>query len=179
VNLWRVVTYSGTVIGVATGALTLYFLARPLWHHSPAPTANGSLSGVSIERPVTFGSYLGRVGATTRASYSPGQLEQVGVEVDYKATTEGYAGEKLSVRANLVDVATGAIVDERSLIFAPAPDRVVDAGGVPVWFPLRRSGRFRVEILLFDPGGVVRLDAKKTGIFRGISKLRSTPSRAR
>ena len=146
--------------------LAIIFLLWPsLKPEPPSPTRHVALSGLELERPVTFAAYLKRV------QQPPGGLEDAvlnerGALVSFDFVIEGYKNRPLPLTWQLIDARGGTVLDEDRAIRLKS-EVMKDSGTWRAWVPLRKGKRRRVFILvqLFQPSGVIALKTLRTRTF--------------
>jgi hypothetical protein len=156
-----------TALAAFVGSLlAIIFLLWPsLKPEAPSPTRHVSLSGLELERSVTFGAYLERV------HHSPGGLEDAvlnerGALASFDFVIEGYKDRALPVTWQLIDARDGTVLNENRDIRLES-EVTKDSGTWRFWVPLPKRERRSVFILvqLFEPRGVIALKTLRTRIF--------------
>jgi hypothetical protein len=148
------------------GLLAIIFLLWPsLKPEAPSPTRHVALSGLKLERPVTFGAYLERV------HQPPGGLEDAvlnerGALASFDFVIEGYKDRPLPLTWQLIEARGGTVLDENRDIRLKS-EVTKDSGTWRLWVPLPKRGRRAVFILvqLFEPRGVIALKTLRTRTF--------------
>lgn len=161
--------FSKAALGVAGGLvtiLTLVFLLRPgLQPKSASSVKRATLSGASVDRPVTFGEYLVRA-KEPRAGMTPSLLKRDGVFIQFHVEVVGYDGRNLPLRWSVLNARTGATVFDADPLTL-RPQAADDSADWPLWAPEpSRPGIYYVFVQLYDPGGRVALAHLRTPSFR-------------
>jgi hypothetical protein len=162
----RLAKAMAALVGFVGSLLAIIFLLWPsLKPEAPSPTRHVALSGLKLERPVTFGAYLKRI------RQPPGGLEDAvlnerGALVSFDFVIEGYKNRPLPLTWQLIDARDGTVVDENPDIRLE-PEVTKDSGTWRTWVPLSKRKRRRVFVLieLFQPRGVIALKTLRTRTF--------------
>jgi hypothetical protein len=157
---------TGFVAFVGSVLAIVFVLWPSLKPEPPSPTRGVSLSGLRLERPVTFGAYLRRV------HQPPGGLEEAelarrGALASFDFVIEGYKDRRLPLTWQLIDEDGGNVLEEnRDVWIEPEVNR--DSGTWPIWVPEPRGGRRLafIQVELYEPRGVVPLETLRTRTFR-------------
>lgn len=163
VRLAKAIAALVTFVG---GLLAIIFLLWPaLQPEAPSRTRRVALSGLKLERPVTFGAYLKRI------HQPPGGLEgavlnERGALASFDFVIEGYKNRALPLTWQLIDADGGKVLNENRDIRLK-PEVTKDSGTWRTWVPLPKRARRRVFILveLFEPRGVIALKTLRTRTF--------------
>jgi hypothetical protein len=153
------VAFVGSVLGI------VFLLWPSLKPEAPSPTRRVALSGLKLERPVTFGAYL------RRTHQPPGGLEgavlnERGALASFDFVIEGYKNRPLPLAWQLVEARGGDVLDENRDI-SLTPEAIKDSGNWPVWVPLARGRRRRVfiQVELYEPRALIALKTLRTRTF--------------
>jgi hypothetical protein len=153
------VAFVGSVLGI------IFVLWPSLKPEAPSPTRRVALSGLTLERHVTFGAYLRR---THRA---PGGLEDAvlnerGALASFDFVVEGYKNRRLPVAWQLIEASSGDVLKENRDTWI-TPEVTTDSGNWPVWVRLPGGQRRRVfiQVMLYEPRGVIALKTLRTHTF--------------
>jgi hypothetical protein len=156
---------AGLAIAVVLGVGALLWASlKPQGSEAP-PTKAAKLSGLTLDRHVSFGQYLDRK-ALTKAPYSTTQLARRGAFVTFDFKVQGYKGKRLPLRYELIDARTGDLLWQQR-DFAITPDAQTDQATWDFWAPLPSGAdrRFYAQVQLYDDRGVVPLDRLRTKTF--------------
>jgi hypothetical protein len=134
-----------------------------------SPTRRVTLSGLKLERPVTFGAYLKRIHQSP-GGLAAAELNRRGALVSFDFVTEGYKDRSLPVEWQLIDARSGDVLDENRDV-SIKPEVTKDSGNWPVWVPLWKAQHRRVfiQVALYEPRGVIALKTLRTRTFRRAS----------
>lgn len=153
------VAFTGTVLGI------IFLLWPSLKPEPPSPTHRVALSELKLERPVTFGAYLRRI------HQDPGGLEDAvlnerGALVSFDFVIEGYKKRSLPLTWQLIEANGGDVLKENRDITLK-PEVTKDSANWAAWVPLPRGHRRRVfiEVILYEPRGVIAMKTLRTGTF--------------
>jgi len=153
------VAFIGSVLGI------IFVLWPSLKPEPPSPTRQVTLSQLRLERPVTFGAYLRRI------HQDPGGLEDAvlnerGALASFDFVIEGYKNRSLPRTWQLIHADGGDVIDENRDIKLK-PEVTKDSGNWPVWVPLPTGHRRRVfiEVMLYEPRGVIAMKTLRTSTF--------------
>jgi hypothetical protein len=154
-----VVAFVGSVLGI------VFVLWPSLKPEAPSPIRRVELSGVTLERPVTFGAYLRRI-QQPAGGLEDAVLRQRGALASFDFVIEGYKNRRLPLAWQLVEARGGDVLDESRDVWLE-PEVTKDSGTWPVWVPLPRGRPRRVFIqcALYEPRGVVALETFRTRTF--------------
>ena len=127
----------------------------------PAVDKGATLSHLSASEVITRRQYFQRAQLPT-TGFSVDQLARRGLYVTFDVSIEGYKGQELPLRWELVNAATGTqVADAESTIFKPLATR--DGASWQEWIPLPgRSRTYVVFVRLYDPTGVVPLATQRS-----------------
>jgi hypothetical protein len=157
-----------TVVGMVSGVIGLVFLLSPNLRPEPdSPARSATLALLDVQPRLTRRQYLQRVDMSSATdTFTPKQLSERGVFVEYRYTVVGYKGKDLPVKQELIDAASGDQISEAKTILIQ-PLVTEDTGAWNAWMQLpNRRGEFYVLLQLLEPKGVVPLDRLKTPTFR-------------
>jgi hypothetical protein len=157
---WKHVARMGVLVGVVSGVVSLIVAVSPVWHSKHPSSARATIEKVTVGGPIDFGAYLDRL-SLSRAPYSPAQLKRLGLYVQARIATAGYAGQPLHVEWILSHRGNGDIVArDRSIAIVPRRDRPQDEGVGRFWVPLTGKERgLELEVAVYQPDGKVSLDS--------------------
>jgi hypothetical protein len=155
-----VVAFVATLLGIV---FVLWPSLRP---EPPPPTRQADLSGLELERPVTFGAYLGRINQPA-GGLEDAVLEERGALASFDFAIVGYKERRLPLVWQLIDARNGKVLDQSRDVFIE-PEALRDSGSWPVWVPLPngRKRRVFIQLELYEPRGVVALETLRTRTFR-------------
>ena len=152
----RLAKGAAALVAFVASVLGIIFLLWPsLKPETPSPTRGVSLSGLKLERPVSFGAYLRRIHQPA-GGLSEAMLNDLGALASFDFVIEGYKDRQLPLVWQLIDARDGNVLDEnRDLSLEPEVNR--DSGNWPIWVPLPKDARRRVfiQVELYEPRGVV------------------------
>jgi hypothetical protein len=129
------------------------------------PTRAATLSKPTLDRDVSFGQYLDRK-ELSRGSYRPAELGRLGVLVSFDFRIQGYRGDRLPLRWQLLDTGTGdQVAQSRDVAIVPEADD--DRGTWDVWVPVPPDAgrRFFVQVQLYNDQGDVPIARLRTRTF--------------
>lgn len=157
----------GTIASAILGGQAVYDHFRP---HGPTPCggeARGTLSGVKVDQRVSYTAYLQLKGAGP-GSASRERLRALGRVVHFDVAVDNLKGHVLPIYWSVLTPG-GAPVAEPGLRRQLGMDLVANACSVQgvrdIWVELpKRSGRFKIDIQLFDQGNE-QLDDLRTSSF--------------
>jgi hypothetical protein len=158
---------AGAVVGVVAAAIGLVFVFLPDLRPEPNPVSSGAiLDLVSFEPDTTRGEYLARTDQG-REGFTPEQLRRRGAFVLFSAELEGFKGEPLTLKREVIDRRTGAQVsEERAITITPPQNRV--KRDWHYWVPLPEGGgSYRAVLQLLAEGEQAPLATLETDPFRG------------
>jgi hypothetical protein len=145
---------AATAVGLVGAIVGLVFTfwpdAKP--HESPGELS-GKLSGLDVTPDITFRQYLQRI------DREPGGLDgrtlgRHGAFVEFEIGATGYKGDKLRLRSQLLDVATGdRVVQDQATTVKPEATHDTIAWQTFLPFPSESRGPFEARIVLLDPDG--------------------------
>ena len=144
-----------TLLGVA-------FTLRPsLKPDEPAPVKGATLTDPSADEIITRRQYFQRAQLPARG-FTSGELTTRGIFVTFRISIEGFKGQKLPLRWELINSVTGDEVGQAaSTIFKPLAAR--DSASWQEWIPLPLNGRkYVVFVRVYEPTGTVPLAAKRS-----------------
>jgi len=161
---------ASALVGFAAALAALIFLLWPSLKPEGPPASRGAkLENLSVDRDITFGQYLERI-EQSRRPYGPAQLAERGAFVEFSFAIEGYKGERLPLRWQLIDARTGEQLDHsRDLLIRPLANRDSAGWSVFVRTPPGRTRRMYVQLQLYNDTGDVPLTRVRTEVFRGSS----------
>jgi hypothetical protein len=158
---------AATVAGLVTG---LIVFVRGCSSAGCASAEGAELSKLTVDQSITRGNYLRLHGQPPRNA-SPKRLREVGKQISFHVTTEGFRQKPLPVRWRVL-TAGGNLVSapalQGQLAFTLTPEKCADKGSRELWAgpTPRGNGSYVVEIQVLDPSGN-ELDKKRTPSFRG------------
>jgi hypothetical protein len=159
-----------TLVGLATGILSLVFIARPGCEPQAPPDVSAAEISAEIEHGVRFGYYLDRT-ATPRGTLSQAKLDERGVLVIMHFKAEGHGGQGLPVRWQLFDTDSAKVDAGDALI---KPHRNTGTLDAYAWVtPTNPRRQYRVVATVFQPDGRVALDSDRTEPFPGLPSARA------
>jgi TIR domain len=131
----------------------------------PSPTRRVAMSGLKVERPVTFGAYLRRI-HQPRGGLTDAVVNERGALVSFDFVIEGFKGRRLPLVRQLIDARGGDVLGEDRDI-SLKPEATKDSGNWPIWVPLRRAQHRRVfiQVQLYEPRGIIALKTLRTRTF--------------
>jgi hypothetical protein len=156
------------LLGAAAIAIVLggsLLLLPALRSEGTPPTKAAMLSRPTLDRRISFGQYLDRK-ELSRGSYGAAELGRRGVLVAFDFRIQGYKGERLPLRWQLLDTGTGdQVAQSRDVAIVPEADD--DRGTWDVWVPVPRGAdeRFFVQVQLYNRDGDVPLARLRTATF--------------
>jgi hypothetical protein len=132
---------------------------------APSRTRRVTMSGLKVERPVTFGAYLRRI-HQPRAGLTDAVVNERGVLVSFDFVIEGFKGSRLPLVWQLIVARGGDVLDENRDI-SLKPEAIKDSGNWPIWLSLRRAQHRRVfiQVQLYEPRGIIALKTLRTHTF--------------
>ncbi len=127
---------------------------------APPPPCHGELrgvlSGVVVDRHVTYKTYLETIGGST-AGVNPDELNRVGKVISFDISVIGFKGKRLPIRWSTHFENGEVVPDERlknQLALELQSDECHDGGRRAIWTPLpAETGTFFVRITLADRHG--------------------------
>jgi hypothetical protein len=167
----RRLSWAGWPIRVAAVIAILLGGALVLWpalRSEGTPTTRAAtLTKPTTDRNLSFGQYLDRK-ELSRGSYQAAELERRGALVTFDFGIEGYRSERLPLRWQLINAATGdQVAQSRDVAIVPEADD--DRGTWDVWVPVPRGARQRyvVQVQLYNSRGDVPIARLRTAKFAG------------
>ncbi len=132
---------------------------------APSPTRRVAMSGLKVERPVTFGAYLRRIHQPP-GGLADAVLNERGALVSFDFVIEGFKGRRLPLVRQLIDARGGDVLGEDRDI-SLTPEATKDSGNWPIWVPLRKAQHRRVfiQVQLYEPRGIIALKTLRTRNF--------------
>lgn len=154
-----VVAFAGTVLGI------VFLLWPSLKPEAPSPTHRVTLSGLTLERSVSFGAYLRRTHQPA-GGLEDAVLNERGALASFDFVIVGYKNRPLPLAWQLIEARGGDVLDENRDI-SIKPEVTKDSGSWPVWVPLPRGRRRRVfiQVELYEPRAVIALKTLRTHTF--------------
>jgi hypothetical protein len=173
------------VIGLATGALSLFFLMRP--NLAPSTTNRAAITEIAVEPRVTLQDYLSHFSvqmtllriqnALPKANQpmlmkgmSP-RFKTVGTVIHFGIEMDGLHGRRIGERWSVFDADTGTRAgDSEQLDPLPLdfdPEKKADSGTWEIWVDTSNSNAHRifVRIELYDEQGGSGITFKDTPVF--------------
>lgn len=153
------VAFVGSVLGI------VFVLWPSLKPEPPSPTRSVTLSGLTLERPVTFGAYLRRTHRPA-GGLEAAVLNERGALASFDFVVEGYKNRRLPVAWQLIEARTGDVLKENRDTWI-TPEVTKDSGNWPVWVRLPKGQRRRVfiQLMLYEPRGEIALRTLHTRTF--------------
>jgi hypothetical protein len=162
---------AGTIVALVSGIVGLVFLFKPdLQPSGEAAKQAATLSQLNVKPNAAFGEYLARVDLPT-TPYTKNQLARRGALLRFRVAITGFEGERLLLKWELFDDATGEQIDE-SQATTIRPTTETNEAIQHFWVPLpRRRGQFNavVELKQQKNSSLLSLDTLQTEPFPGLS----------
>ena len=161
----RPILWAAAIAIVLGGSLVLVLPA--LRSEGTPATRAASLSNPTLDRNISFGQYLDRK-ELSRGSYRPAALARSGVLVSFDFRIQGYRGERLPLRWQLINTGSGdQVAQSRDVSIVPEADD--DQGTWDVWVPVPPGAdqRYFVQVQLYDSDGDVPIARLRTTTFAG------------
>jgi hypothetical protein len=131
-------------------------------------TSTGRISKITTDPPIRLNAYWQLHPGSREKNVSKARLNSLGRVIHFRVDLNGYRGKDLTVWWWML-TPNGAPLPEptlrRQLAFGLTPHDCTTGGSREIWAELpKRSGKFRVEVQLVDPGGE-QLDFARTTPF--------------
>jgi hypothetical protein len=163
---------AGTIIGLVSGVAGLVFLFEPdLKPSGEAAKQGATLSQLRTKPNASFREYLARADLPT-TGYTDDQLARRGALLRFRVQITGFEGERLILKWELFDAATGDQINE-SKATTITPTTETNEANWPFWVPLpKREGKFYavVELKQQKKDHLLALDTLETDPFPGLSE---------
>jgi hypothetical protein len=162
---------AGTIVALISGIAGLVFLFKPdLKPTGEAAKQAATLSHLRMKPNASFSEYLAR--ADLRATgFTEAQLARRGALLRFRVQITGFEGERLTLKWELFDAASGKQNDE-SKATTITPTTETNEANWAFWVPLpKRAGKFYavVELKQQKQNYLLALDTLETDPFPGIS----------
>lgn len=166
----RLITAASTLVGLVSGIVALVFLFAPqLEPDRPEPRparTSARLEPLTFEPRISRRQFLERTD-TERLGFTPAQLAQPGAFVRFRVAIKGFKDVPLTLKRELIDVASGDQVSGISPVTITPPEAEIERDWQD-WIPLPpRTGTYYVVIKLLAKGEVAPLATLQTKTFRG------------
>jgi hypothetical protein len=150
------------IVAVVGSLVGLVFAVWPsVKPDGPALAKDATVSRLSADEVITRRQYFQRAQLPTQG-FSRDQLMRRGLYLTFDLSIDGYRGQKLPLRWELVNATTGSqTADGESTIFKPLAAH--DAASWQEWIPLPKGRRtYVVFVRLYDPTGKVPLASQRS-----------------
>ena len=166
-----VLALAGTIIGIVSGIAGLVFLFKPdLQPRGESDKQAATLSQLRVNPNASFRTYLAQADLS-ETLYTKAQLDRRGALLRVRAAITGFEGERLILKWELFDAASGDQINESDATRI-RPNTETNEATWPVWVPLpRRAGKFYAVVELQQQKEDFRLalDSMETNPFPGLS----------
>jgi hypothetical protein len=163
---------AGTIVGLVSGIVGLVFLFKPdLQPSGEADEQAATLSRLSVKEDASFREYLARVDLPP-TGYTETHLARRGALLRFRVRVSGFEGERLVLKWELFDAASGEQVNESKATTLRAT-RGTNEANWHFWVPLpRREGSFYaiVELQQQQEHHALALDTLQTDPFPGLAQ---------
>ncbi len=162
----------GTIVGLVTGILGLVFLFKPDLQPTGEPDEQiATLSQLRVKPNASFREYLARVDLPP-TGYTAAHLARRGALLQFRYRISGFEDERLILKWELYDAATGDQVNESKATSVKASVATNEATW-RFWVPLPRKPRqyyATVELQQQKDSFGLPLDSLETEPFRGLAQ---------